>query len=298
MEYGPPPLFRQGISVRVRFLLSVLLAIILILIDGRLRAVDGFRSALVSFTSPLVEVVGAPARLLTQSEDYFVSKRNLTAENARLKEENQLLLLRAARQQELEEENKRLRKLVEATPRTTSRTRTAEVVGIVSDPFVKRLQINLGERDGITTGMPVIGVYGVLGQIGRTVAHLSEVRLLTEQHQQISVVNARTGVHYIANGTGETDLDLLFVRLHEDVKVGDQLVTSGFDKVFPRNLMVATIRSVTHVPGETYQRVTATPAAINDDIQFATIILTDPNPTAALQEKSMDENAFERRRRR
>lgn len=298
MEYGPPPLFRQGMSVRVRFLLCLLASIILILVDGRLRAVDGFRSILVSFTSPIVEIVGAPARLIMRSEAYFVSKRNLTTENATLKEENQLLLLRAARLQELEVENARLRRLVEATPRTTSRTRTAEVIGVTSDPFVERIQINLGERDGLQTGMPVIGVNGVLGQIGRTVAHLAEVRLLTEQYQQISVVNARTGVHYIATGTGESDLDLLFVRRSDDVKSGDLLVTSGFDKIFPRNITVATVNKVSYVPGETYQRVSAKPEAINDDLQFATIILVDPNPTAALEEKNEEEKPFERRRRR
>lgn len=172
MEYGPPPLFRQGMSVRIRFLLSVLAAIILILVDGRLRAVDGFRSALVSFTTPLVEVVAAPARFIGEYENYFTSKRTLSDENQRLKEENQLLLLRAARLNELEVENARLRSLVEAVPRTTSHTKTAEVLGRVSDPFVSRLQINLGERDGLVTGMPVIGVYGVLGQVNRTVHHV------------------------------------------------------------------------------------------------------------------------------
>ena len=289
MEYGPPPLFRQGMSVRIRFLLSVLAAIILILVDGRLRAVDGFRSALVSFTTPLVEVVAAPARFIGEYENYFTSKRTLSDENQRLKEENQLLLLRAARLNELEVENARLRSLVEAVPRTTSHTKTAEVLGRVSDPFVSRLQINLGERDGLVTGMPVIGVYGVLGQVNRTVLHQAEVRLLTEQHQQISVVNERTGVHYIATGTGEPELDL---------RAGDRLVTSGFDKIFPRNIAVATVTSVTHTPGETYQRVSASPGAITDDIQFATVILVDPNPTAALEAQTEEKQPFERRRRR
>ena len=298
MEYGPPPLFRQGMSVRIRFLLSVLAAIILILVDGRLRAVDGFRSALVSFTTPLVEVVAAPARFIGEYENYFTSKRTLSDENQRLKVENQLLLLRAARLNELEVENARLRSLVEAVPRTTSHTKTAEVLGRVSDPFVSRLQINLGERDGLVTGMPVIGVYGVLGQVNRTVLHQAEVRLLTEQHQQISVVNERTGVHYIATGTGEPELDLLFVRQDDDLRAGDRLVTSGFDKIFPRNIAVATVTSVTHTPGETYQRVSASPGAITDDIQFATVILVDPNPTAALEAQTEEKQPFERRRRR
>ena len=56
--------------------------------------------------------------------------------------------------------------------------------------------------------------------------------------------------------------------------------------------------SVTHTPGETYQRVSASPGAITDEIQFATVILVDPNPTAALEAQTEEKQPFERRRRR
>ncbi len=296
MEYGPPPLFRQGVPARARFIFFVLVSLVLMLVDGRLRALDGFRGAVVSFTEPLTELVALPGELLGRGEGYFVSKRNLSNENARLSEENQKLLLRAARYAELEEENRVLRELVGAVPRTSSRVVTAEVLGRVADNFSRRIRINLGEKDGLKLGMPVIGASGALGQVSRVIPHLSEVTLITDHNQQIAVMNERTHERYIAAGTGEVLLDVLFVKPDADIRPGDLLVTTGLDGLFPRNVAVAEISAVDHEPQESYQRVTASPLFEMHELQFATIILTDPNPTAALDE--VEEEPLQRRKRR
>ena len=60
MAYGAPPLFRQGVSIRARFLFFLMLSLAVILVDGRLRALDDFRSALTSFLTPFKEVVQLP----------------------------------------------------------------------------------------------------------------------------------------------------------------------------------------------------------------------------------------------
>lgn len=296
MQYGPPPLFRQGVSARVRFLFFVVLSIVAILVDGRLRALEGLRSAIISFTSPIERVVKLPSEIIGEGENYFTSKRKLADENRRLTEENQLLQLKAARLDEMTHENERLRTLVNAVPRTSSQVVTAEVIGRVADPFTNRIQINVGEIEGLQNGMPVIGAFGVLGQVSRIAAHAAEVTLLTDHRQQIAVMNERTGELFIAAGTGEGTLDILFVLPKADIRQGDRLVTSGLDHLFPRNILVASVVSIDYQAGETYQRVSATPSVDTTDVQFATVVLTDPNPSATLEEK-IPKNPFERRRR-
>ena len=103
MEYGPPPLFRQGISARARFLFFVLICVILILVDGRLRSLDNFRSAVISFTTPMVHVATLPITLLGEGEGYFISKVKLKTANDQLLEENQKLSLEVARLREMRE---------------------------------------------------------------------------------------------------------------------------------------------------------------------------------------------------
>lgn len=294
MEYGPPPLFRQGISARVRLIFFVLMSVILILVDGRLRSLDDFRSAVVSFTTPMVELATLPVKLFDQTEGYFVSKVRLKNENDQLSEENQRLSLEVARLREMQEENDRLRRLVSAVPRTSDKVVTAEVLGRISDQFTRRLKINLGEKDGLKTGMPVIGAFGVLGQVSRLIAHQAEITLITDHRQRISVMNERTGERFILAGTGEEVMDLLFVLPNADVKTGDRLVTSGIDKIFPRQISAGIIRESNYQPGETYRTVTVTPTVELGDIQFATVILTDPSLATAL-DNPRDNGSIRRR---
>ena len=297
MAYGAPPLFRQGVSIRARFLFFLMLSLAVILVDGRLRALDDFRSALTSFLTPFKEVVQLPGLFIENSAGYFISKKNLNEEIQRLTKENQLLQLDAARMEEMRQENENLRHLVSALAATTDHVVTTEVIGRPADPFTRRIQIAAGALDGVQVGMPVIGPFGVLGQVSRTVSHQSEVTLISDHKSRISVINNRTGQIFLLAGTGDSGLlTVAFAQPSADLQPGDELVTSGLDHLYPKAVLTAIVKSSTYVPGEAYRRVEATAAADLTDVQFATVVLVNPHPTAELDIKDVKpQNRFERR---
>ena len=297
MAYGAPPLFRQGVSIRARFLFFLMLSLAVILVDGRLRALDDFRSALTSFLTPFKEVVQIPGLFIENSAGYFISKKNLNEEIQRLTKENQLLQLDAARMEEMRQENENLRHLVSALAATTDHVVTTEVIGRPADPFSRRIQIAAGALDGVQVGMPVIGPFGVLGQVSRTVSHQSEVTLISDHKSRISVINNRTGQIFLLAGTGDSGLlTVAFAQPSADLQPGDELVTSGLDHLYPKAVLTAIVKSSTYVPGEAYRRVEATAAADLTDVQFATVVLVNPHPTAELDIKDVKpQNRFERR---
>lgn len=297
MAYGAPPLFRQGVSIRARFLFFLMLSLAVILVDGRLRALDDFRSALTSFLTPFKEVVQLPGLFIENSAGYFISKKNLNEEIQRLTKENQLLQLDAARMEEMRQENENLRHLVSALAATTDHVVTTEVIGRPADPFSRRIQIAAGALDGVQVGMPVIGPFGVLGQVSRTVSHQSEVTLISDHKSRISVINNRTGQIFLLAGTGDSGLlTVAFAQPSADLQPGDELVTSGLDHLYPKAILTAIVKSSTYVPGEAYRRVEATAAADLTDVQFATVVLVNPHPTAELDIKDVKpQNRFERR---
>lgn len=297
MAYGAPPLFRQGVSIRARFLFFLMLSLAVILVDGRLRALDDFRSALTSFLTPFKEVVQLPGLFIENSAGYFISKKNLNEEIQRLTKENQLLQLDAARMEEMRQENENLRHLVSALAATTDHVVTTEVIGRPADPFSRRIQIAAGALDGVQVGMPVIGPFGVLGQVSRTVSHQSEVTLISDHKSRISVINNRTGQIFLLAGTGDSGLlTVAFAQPSADLQPGDELVTSGLDHLYPKAVLTAIVKSSTYVPGEAYRRVEATTAADLTDVQFATVVLVNPHPTAELDIKDVKpQNRFERR---
>lgn len=297
MAYGAPPLFRQGVSIRARFLFFLMLSLAVILVDGRLRALDDFRSALTSFLTPFKEVVQLPGLFIENSAGYFISKKNLNEEIQRLTKENQLLQLDAARMEEMRQENENLRHLVSALAATTDHVVTTKVIGRPADPFSRRIQIAAGALDGVQVGMPVIGPFGVLGQVSRTVSHQSEVTLISDHKSRISVINNRTGQIFLLAGTGDSGLlTVAFAQPSADLQPGDELVTSGLDHLYPKAVLTAIVKSSTYVPGEAYRRVEATAAADLTDVQFATVVLVNPHPTAELDIKDVKpQNRFERR---
>lgn len=297
MAYGAPPLFRQGVSIRARFLFFLMLSLAVILVDGRLRALDDFRSALTSFLTPFKEVVQLPGLFIENSAGYFISKKNLNEEIQRLTKENQLIQLDAARMEEMRQENENLRHLVSALAATTDHVVTTEVIGRPADPFSRRIQIAAGALDGVQVGMPVIGPFGVLGQVSRTVSHQSEVTLISDHKSRISVINNRTGQIFLLAGTGDSGLlTVAFAQPSADLQPGDELVTSGLDHLYPKAVLTAIVKSSTYVPGEAYRRVEATAAADLTDVQFATVVLVNPHPTAELDIKDVKpQNRFERR---
>lgn len=297
MAYGAPPLFRQGVSIRARFLFFLMLSLAVILVDGRLRALDNFRSALTSFLTPFKEVVQLPGLFIENSAGYFISKKKLNEEIQRLTKENQLLQLDAARMEEMRQENENLRHLVSALAATTDHVVTTEVIGRPADPFSRRIQIAAGALDGVQVGMPVIGPFGVLGQVSRTVSHQSEVTLISDHKSRISVINNRTGQIFLLAGTGDSGLlTVAFAQPSADLQPGDELVTSGLDHLYPKAVLTAIVKSSTYVPGEAYRRVEATAAADLTDVQFATVVLVNPHPTAELDIKDVKpQNRFERR---
>ena len=297
MAYGAPPLFRRGVSIRARFLFFLMLSLAVILVDGRLRALDDFRSALTSFLTPFKEVVQLPGLFIENSAGYFISKKNLNEEIQRLTKENQLLQLDAARMEEMRQENENLRHLVSALAATTDHVVTTEVIGRPADPFSRRIQIAAGALDGVQVGMPVIGPFGVLGQVSRTVSHQSEVTLISDHKSRISVINNRTGQIFLLAGTGDSGLlTVAFAQPSADLQPGDELVTSGLDHLYPKAVLTAIVKSSTYVPGEAYRRVEATAAADLTDVQFATVVLVNPHPTAELDIKDVKpQNRFERR---
>ena len=297
MAYGAPPLFRQGVSIRARFLFFLMLSLAVILVDGRLRALDDFRSALTSFLTPFKEVVQLPGLFIENSAGYFISKKKLNEEIQRLTKENQLLQLDAVRMEEMRQENENLRHLVSALAATTDHVVTTEVIGRPADPFSRRIQIAAGALDGVQVGMPVIGPFGVLGQVSRTVSHQSEVTLISDHKSRISVINNRTGQIFLLAGTGDSGLlTVAFAQPSADLQPGDELVTSGLDHLYPKAVLTAIVKSSTYVPGEAYRRVEATAAADLTDVQFATVVLVNPHPTAELDIKDVKpQNRFERR---
>jgi rod shape-determining protein MreC len=165
----------------------------------------------------------------------------------------------------LVEENRRLRELRRASQGIGERTLIAEIMNVTVEAFRHRVRINKGASDGVFEGQPVIDAFGVVGQVARLDKFSSQVILITDAEHATPVQVNRNGIRSIAMGTGKLNsLSLPFMTAESDIKVGDLLVSSGLDGIFPAGYPVATVIKVERNPADTFATVEAKPLALLD----------------------------------
>jgi rod shape-determining protein MreC len=279
MEYGPPPLFNQGVSARARLAFFSLVAAALIIIDAQVNALDAIRNGVEILLFPVQRVMLWPRDVAVDVGDYFTTLGTLSDENARLRiaAVQQARLAQQAAQLQLE--NDQLRKL--AGLRERINVPTQEVVALYEsrDPFSRKVVIDRGSKDGIKAGGPVIDEAGVVGQVTRVFPLTSEVTLLTDKEQSLPVQIARNGLRAVAFGGQEAaTLELRFLPANADIENGDSVVTSGLDGIYPPGMPVATVLHVDRDVKDQFARVVLRPVAGMSRSRTLLVLLVDPPP--------------------
>ncbi|MCC6847753.1 MAG: rod shape-determining protein MreC [Deltaproteobacteria bacterium] len=176
--------------------------------------------------------------------DRYVLLVGTQAENERLKARIRELERRGTHQSEMELMNRRLKRLLALGRELPTKAVAASVTARDASVWFQSLTLNKGEVDGIQVGMPVIAPEGVVGLISGTSMHASRVLLLTDPNSGIDVLVQRTRVRGILSGQLERGTVLKYVKRSDDVEIGDRIVASGLDGVFPKGLPVGRVTSV------------------------------------------------------
>jgi rod shape-determining protein MreC len=285
MEYSPPPLFKQGAPARVKVTVFAIISIALLLVDARLHALTAARQVAATVLYPFQMAALMPRDAVASMGDYFSSLASLQREVAVLKSQ-QVATAQALQQAQLQmAENAQLRRLMDARQHLPVHSLMSEILYDARDPATHRVVLDRGLRNGVALGLPVIDNAGVVGQVTRVFPFTSEVTLLTDKEQAIPVQVLRSGLRSVAYGRGQSGLlDLRFVAPNADIQVGDVLVTSGLDGVFPAGLAVAKVIQVESVGQGSFGRVVCQPLAGIDRNRQLLIVMSQqakpPRPPA------------------
>ncbi|WP_374355487.1 rod shape-determining protein MreC [Limnohabitans sp.] len=264
LDRSPPPFFRQGLPALSKLVLLGLLSLLLMSADHRLGLSRPIRSAISVALAPMQWLALLPQRAGAALQDYFtgVDEARDAAQQYHTRTIAQAQRLQQAEQ--LLQENKHLRELLELRNDHTGSAKAVQVLYETADPYSRSIVIDKGALSGIVLGSAVVDVAGVVGQVTRVYPLSSEVTLLTDRDQSIPVLNARTGHRFIAAGDPVTlggSLELRFVPASADLQDGDLLTTSGIDGVYPAGLQVGRIRQIDRRIDNAFAKVHATPMA-------------------------------------
>lgn len=231
-------------------------------LDHRQGALHGIRATLSLAIYPLQYTVNLPFSLADWAGNNLRSHQTLTEQNQTLRERQLELEFRQLRMEALEEENQRLRALLQSSSRQWEQVLIAELMSVSYEPLRRQIMVAKGSHHGVFIGHPVVDAHGIMGQVIETSLFTSSVLLLTDPRHVIPVQNNRNGLRTLAMGNGSPDsLDILHLPNNTDIEVGDLLVSSGLGQRFPAGYPVARVSHVGRDPSEPFATIRATPLA-------------------------------------
>ena len=259
--HAPPPFFKRGPAPLVRLAFFVALSLILLIADLRFHTLEWVRLAVATVAWPLQRVTWMPIDAAGDLGTYLSRHATLLKENEDLRRRQLGTANLLLRQQHLEQENMRLRALLDMRARQPVEGRITEILYAARDPFSRRVIIDKGSQHGIDAGQAVVDDIGVIGQVARVFPLTAEVLLLTDKDQAIPVEVQRNGLRAVLAGAGAGTMELRFLAANAEVQVGDILVTSGLDGVYLRGLPVAKVIKIDRDSAYSFARIICTPLA-------------------------------------
>jgi rod shape-determining protein MreC len=275
-------MFSNGPSLPNRLALALLLSVSLIIFDNKFDGFGTTRVYLNSLVSPLQYLANLPGQLLNSSASRFVSHERLFNDNAKLTNDAVLMNGQLQLLTFLQEENDRLRSLLNSPVQDNTRKVVAELMAVDNNPYSHQIVINKGAINGVYEGQPVLDDKGIVGQIMQVSSTNSRVLLIADVTHAIPVRIARNNVRLVVTGSGGlNELLIQHVAHSSDLKVGDILLSSGLGNVFPEGYPVAKITSIIRDESRPFSQVRAKPVAQLDRLKYLLLLWS---------ERTLDEN--------
>ncbi|MFZ1723298.1 MAG: rod shape-determining protein MreC, partial [Dokdonella sp.] len=240
-------LFAEGAVSTARLIAYLTLAMIVMVVDHRGNYLEHLRAVAGTLVEPVYRMAALPSDVARAGRLAVATQTQLVDENRDLREALLLAQVRLNRMSALTAQNDRLKKLLDVQNELGLGVQLARLIDIDLDPFRHRVVLDAGSAQMIKVGQPVLDAFGIMGQIVEVLPNTSVALLITDPTHAIPVMVRRTGLRTIAYGTGAIDrLQLPNIPISADIKVGDELVTSGLGGRFPMGFEVGRIVEISN----------------------------------------------------
>jgi len=170
--------------------------------------------------------------------------RGVRQENRDLKQEIERLRLEKVRLAEDAEQARRLQQLLGFKEKFISKTTAAQVIGLSGSEHSRSIYIDKGTRDGIEPDQAVITADGVVGKVFHVFDSTAQVLLINDQSSGVGVILQKSRLQGVLKGKATGQVALEKILSDNGVEAGEEILTSGGDRIFPKGLPVGTVAQV------------------------------------------------------
>ena len=211
--------------------------------------------------------------------NYF-ALQEIRRENESLREEVSKLRVGLQQERALAEQTRTLQQLLDLRSSTRLSTAAADVIAGGASPDFRTITIDKGTSDGIAPDMAVISPVGVVGRIVLPTPRAAKVQLLIDRDAAAGALVERSRAQGVLVGTGTDRMRLDHVPGTADIKIGDRVVTSGIEGIYPKGFAIGQIESFERRAGE-FTAVMIRPAVEFSNLETVLVVVTPPLPADA-----------------
>ena len=220
-------------------------------------------------------------------QNYFALQQT-RQENQQLHTEVAQLRVGLQQERALAEQSRMLQKLLDMKMETPLKTTAAYVIAGAASPDFRTATIDKGTRDGLKPDMAVISPAGVVGRIILPTSRAAKIQLLIDRDAAAGAVTERGRAQGVVVGTG-TSLRFDNVSGTADLKIGDRVVTSGIEGIYPKGFEIGQIESIERRAGE-FSAIIIRPTVEFSSIEAVLVVMTESSlAAAAAADRSDDE---------
>lgn len=207
----------------------------------------------------------------------YVDLRGAREENIKLRQEVAELKGELNETKERAAELDLLRAHVALPTRPDYTALSANVVARDADLWYRRLVIDRGTLDGVKRNMPVATAAGVVGRIVAVGPNFAQVQVITDKHAGVgAMLQSSRAMGEIRGREDEGPLcELQNIPSSETVEVGETVVTTGLDRIYPKGLMIGTVERIESNPNAPWHKIIVSPSARVDRVEHVLVLLVE-----------------------
>jgi len=209
--------------------------------------------------------------------------RGVRAENRQLKDQIEQMRIEQVRLSEDAAQARRLQTLLAFKEQFISRTVAAQVIGSSGSDLSRIVYIDKGENAGIKRDMAVMTADGIVGKVLLVYPTVAQVLLISDQSSGVGAILEKTRLQGVLRGTPTGEVVLERVMSDEQVPIGETVLTSGGDQIFPKGLPVGTVTKVGNGK-DLFLNITIRPAANLSKLEEVLVLVEKQERQATAEE--------------
>ena len=260
----------------VGIIITIILLILLVIISNmNIESMSHIENALSSIVMPIQNGLTYLKNKVSGNNTFFSDINNLKKENEELKKKNSELEKSLRELEIIKSENATLKEYLALSEQYGDyTTKPAYIINKDVSNYSSVFVINIGKNDGIEPNMTVISEKGLVGHIISVTENAAKVQTIIDTSSTVSAVLSSSRDAIICKGTLEdkTVLKGSYIPTEANLILGDKLETSGMGGIYPKGILVGTIKSIENTRNITDRYIMITPAVDFEKVETVLVI--------------------------